>query len=162
MNISNRNIYLLEAHKRGYSVLKDGTILNHKQKKIKGSLDSHGYIFISLNRKMKVGVHRLMAFQKYGYELFKEGIEVRHIDGNPLNNSFDNIKIGTKHDNQMDKPIEIRRKVASIRCCNFSVDRRNEIISYYNNCKSYKKTKLQFGIKSSGTLHYILNNIYIN
>jgi site-specific recombinase XerC len=40
--------------------------------------------------------------------LFKEGIQVRHLDGNYLNNHFENISIGTQSDNNYDIPKIVR------------------------------------------------------
>lgn len=102
------------AYEKGYRVTKDGDLLNPKGKKI-GSIDSYGYYrnIVMLNGKqMVVFSHRLQALQKYGDKLYEDGILVRHLNGNPLDNCWDNIAIGTHRDNTMDIPKEIRIKRA--------------------------------------------------
>ena len=47
--------------------------------------------------------HHLQACQKFGDKIYEEGMVVRHLDGNPLNNTWDNIEIGTDYDNHMDR-----------------------------------------------------------
>lgn len=56
--------------------------------------------------------HRLVAYSKFGDEMFRPGIEVRHLDGNVQNNSFENISIGTKSENSLDKLPSVRLKAA--------------------------------------------------
>ena len=58
---------------------------------------------------MPVSVHKLQAYQMFEEEMFVEGIVVRHLDGDPLNNSPENIAIGTVRDNIMDRDPEARR-----------------------------------------------------
>lgn len=60
------------------------------------------------NAKVNILIHRLQAYQKYGEALFEPGIVVRHLNGNPLDNSWDNIVIGTVQDNMLDIPQEER------------------------------------------------------
>ena len=102
------------AYERGYRVTKDGHLLNPKGIKI-GAISSTGYYHFGfkINKKhTNILTHRLQAYQKYGDKLFQDGIMVRHLNANPLDNSFNNIAIGTNRDNQMDIPKEIRIKRA--------------------------------------------------
>jgi len=100
------------AYERGYRVTKDGDLLNPKGKKI-GSISTRGYegtgIWID-KKQQKLYTHRLQSYQKYGNKLYEDGIVVRHLNGNSLDNSFNNIAIGTYRDNTMDIPKEIRIK----------------------------------------------------
>lgn len=48
----------------------------------------------------KIGVHRLIAWAFIGAQ--QPGIEVRHINGNSLDNRLENITYGTKSDNMRD------------------------------------------------------------
>lgn len=57
---------------------------------------------------VEVKVHRLQAFKKFGYEMFGEGIVVRHLNNFSLDNSVDNIAIGTIQDNANDIPHHAR------------------------------------------------------
>jgi hypothetical protein len=43
---------------------------------------------------INIAIHRLQAFQKYGV-LYEEGTVVRHLNGDPGSNAWDNIAIGT-------------------------------------------------------------------
>ena len=107
---------LQRAYERGYRVTKEGHLLNPKGRKI-GSIDSCGYYrnIVMLNGKqMVVKTHRLQALQKYGDKLYENGIVVRHLNGNSLDNSFNNIAIGTYRDNAMDIPKHIRQKRAAL------------------------------------------------
>jgi hypothetical protein len=148
------------ASKRGYVVTEEGTLLSHKGTEI-GSINSQGYYSFQLrvgDRKINLGTHRLQAFQKYGSLLFEEGIMVRHKNGDPLDNSWKNILIGTNSDNQMDIPEQVRIKRAKHATSFIRKYNKREVKSFYKACKSYKKTMEEFGISSKGTLHYIVNN----
>lgn len=81
----------------GYRVV-DGKLLSEKSKEIKAHLSMRGYLYAmpTINGKQRrVLIHRMVAYEKYGNEIFHDGIKVRHKNGNPLDNCFDNILIGT-------------------------------------------------------------------
>lgn len=147
------------AYKLGVRVLENGdVIVNGKQ--YKGNKNQGYYrfqIYNSENKRIFVFVHRLQAFQKYGLSMFKEGIVVRHLNSNPVDNSWDNIAIGTHSDNMMDIPQHIRLAKA-LHATSFirKYDRDSVKRFYLDNGKSYKKTMAEFGISSKGTLNYIL------
>jgi len=80
----------IEAKNRGYKILYNGNVVNKNGKSI-GTHGSTNYIYFSfrVNKKIvKIYAHRLQAFQKYGDKIYENGIEVRHLDGNLLNNSW--------------------------------------------------------------------------
>jgi hypothetical protein len=54
-------------------------------------------------------IHKLQAYKKFGEEIFKQGIVVRHLNGNKTDNSWENISIGTQSDNMMDRSEEERK-----------------------------------------------------
>ena len=115
MNLSKNNLALIEVCQKGYEVI-NGEILNHLNKKINFILTKKGYPIISVsiwNTRYPVKVHRLVAYQKFGNAVFEKGIEVRHLNGNKLDFSFENILIGTAKENSQDKPKEKRLKCAS-------------------------------------------------
>lgn len=101
--------------------------------------------------------HRLQAYQKYGDMLYGEGMMVRHLNGDSLDNSWGNIAIGTNSENQMDIPEQIRLFRARYASSFMQKHNHDDIISFYKENKSYKKTMEKFEISSKGTLHYILN-----
>lgn len=107
-------------------------------------------------KHFNVSVHRLVAYQKYGDKIYEEGIEVRHLDGNTLNFSEDNISIGTHSENMLDIPQEKRKEFArnNVKFSDMDVI---AIKKYHSTSQSYKDTMAAFNIVSKGTLWYILN-----
>jgi len=110
---------LLYAYRRGCRVTKHGVVENAQGKPLKVYDNSRdGYFsFYQKHPVTKkwapVWLHQLVALQKYGEErLGDPKIHVRHKDGNPKNNSFDNILLGTPSQNSLDKPKEVRRRIA--------------------------------------------------
>lgn len=148
---------LLDAHRKGYRVTDDGRVISPRGKERKLSVKpNEGYPrFRHIKNGSPVMVHRLQAFQKFGYAMFAQGIEVRHLDGNSSNNRAENIAIGTKSDNAMDKPADVRLKaaLAATRC--WQKHSHSDVVAYLNDGHSYKAAMAKFGIKSKGTLSFI-------
>lgn len=111
-------------------------------------------------KNRRVRVHRLQAYQKFKDKIYGSNIVVRHLNGNSLDNSFNNIGIGTQVDNAIDRPKEDRIKHGRL-AASFNIKYPKELIDeikeFYNNCKSYRQTKEKYNISSSGTLWHILN-----
>jgi len=148
-------------YNKGYKISKSGEIINPRNKVIKGSISASGYLVIGgrINGKRTgCSVHRLQAYQKYKKALYEENIEVRHLNGDPLDNSFDNIKIGSHSENMMDITRENRVKNALHATSFIRKYDKSMVKKFHNKSKSYKKTMSRFGISSKSTLHYILNN----
>lgn len=113
--------YLLAAVERGYKITKDGRALGPKGNELKAIVDTNGYklFFVwvpaPLRKRGTVRYYHLQAYQKYGDQIFDNGdksIHVRHLNSDPLDDSWENIAIGTPRENMMDKPASVRRKVA--------------------------------------------------
>ena len=155
------NDRILAAIAKGYVVNKNGDVY-YKDKPRTLTLNSTGYFEFSIRcdgekRPQNVLVHRLQAYQKFGDKIFEPGIVVRHLDGNPANNTYDNIEIGTHQQNMMDIPVEQRiahAKHAASAMIKYDAD---EIKKYHAEVKSYAKTMVHFNISSKGTLNHILN-----
>jgi len=101
-------------NERGYYIDKEGNAYNPYGKVLKGKI-KNGYKCITIRidkRRVDVRFSRLQAYQKYGEEIYKEGIVVRHLDNIKENNSFANIAIGTQTENLMDNPKEKRLEYA--------------------------------------------------
>lgn len=149
---------LVECYNKGYRVI--DSIVYYKGKVVKGSI-TNGYHFIGIriNKKMyNIRTHRLVGYQKYGEKLFTGNLVLRHVDNNSLNNSADNIVLGTPSENMMDKPESLRYSIAK-HAASFLLKHDYLVIKdYYNNNKSYKKVMEKFNISSKGTLHHILNS----
>ena len=156
--MSNFNRNEVIAYDLGYRVNKKGQLIGLKGKPI-GSI-SNGYYKFKIRQNsgyINCLTHRLQAYQKYGMNIYKSGIVCRHLNGNSLDNSMDNIAIGTQSDNMMDMKPEVR-KAKGIHASSFAqIHNHDEIILFYNKEKSYSKTMDKFNISSKGTLHYILN-----
>jgi len=100
------------AYERGFRVTKNGCLIGLRRRRV-GSINNDGYettTILNNNKRIYIQTHRLQAYQKYGDKLFEDGIVVRHLNGNKLDNSWNNIAIGTPKDNTMDIPKEIREK----------------------------------------------------
>lgn len=148
---------VISAYNKGYRVIGGNVISPYSNNFRVLSIDTRGYYRFTVKvDKISYGVqvHRLVAYQKYRDKIFEKGIQVRHLDGNPLNNLEDNIAIGTQSDNQMDIPKKQRSINAGKRS---RKHKHEEIIYFYNKTKSYKETMKKFDLSSSGTLSYILN-----
>lgn len=112
--------YVKLAYKKGYQVTANGTIIGSRGLPIRGSLQNKhrivgGYRTFNLKvgkQTKRVFVHQLQAYQKFGAAALAEGIVVRHRDNISLNNSYDNITIGTQQQNAMDRDPEKRQAQA--------------------------------------------------
>jgi len=74
-----------------------------KERIIKIQKDGKGYLKFMAFRDGKgkgIPIHQALMWTFVGVQ--KKGIEVRHLDGNKLNNSLSNLKYGTKSDNMQD------------------------------------------------------------
>lgn len=156
MNLSKNNLAIVEALQKGYKI-ENGEVLNHLHKKINFILTKKGYPIISVsiwNTRYPVKVHRLVAYQKFGNAIFEKGIEVRHLNGNKLDFSFENISIGTAKENSQDKPRKERLKCADYArsfmkrripfdlACKIRNDLNNSDYKYGDYAKIAKKYKI--------------------
>lgn len=155
--------YIKEAYKKGYRVDCNGIITGPKgiERKIRYRKDGYQICGIRFSDKTySILVHRLQAYQKYGDELFQEGIFVRHKNGVKTDNSWDNILIGTHSENMMDIPEHIRINKALYASSFNKKHDHDAIFKWYNeNGRSYIKTMQRFEISSKGTLYWILKRI---
>ena len=86
---------------------------------VKFILTDRGYPVISIptggsRGRYPIKVHRLAAYQKFGDKLFEKGMQVRHLNGNKLDFSFENIELGTGKENCQDIPKEQRVRASKI------------------------------------------------
>lgn len=152
------------AYDKGYRIDENGNCFNLKNpdKFLKGSINSNGYRYFGMrkpnDRTYMIPIHRLQAYQKFGDEIYEDGIVVRHLDSDQLNNSWNNIGIGTHSDNMMDQPEEQKFKKSSNANKKYSDELVLEIKEYYNSGHTYKELMEKFNISSKGTISYIINN----
>jgi hypothetical protein len=108
------------AFEQGYRVdLEAGTIIGKKGEPLKlnfsaGSVYPKVTLVVSgCNRpKYTIKAHKIVAFAIFGEAAFAPGVHVRHLDDNKLNLKGSNFALGTKSENERDKPIEVRRASA--------------------------------------------------
>ena len=149
------------AYLLGYRVTKDGNLLNPKGIKL-GCVNHHGYeqTGLNVNKKHKnIFTHRLQAYQKYGDKLYEDGIVVRHLNGNALDNSWDNISIGTQRDNILDIPKE-KRKRKNLNANKSHIKYPKSLVyklrEEYNELKSYAKLGRKYNMDRR-TISYLIN-----
>lgn len=78
---------------------------NKQWKIVENTNNDEGYNLISIDNK-KIGRHRLIAYCWKGLENIvglRQDDDIDHIDGNPLNNSVDNLRIVTNQENSWNK-----------------------------------------------------------
>lgn len=155
--MSNQEIVIRTAYEKGYRVTDDGTIVSKKGVPLSINFSRQGYLSTSIRygdgKKMtRCFLHRLQAFQKYGDEVFKDNIVVRHLNSIKTDNSFDNIAIGTQKDNMMDKP-----KVVRILGASHPIHSHLDILIDRNNGMSYSAIMEKYSISSKGTVSFIIN-----
>ena len=165
--MSKNNYFLIKAYESGYRISDKGEILNPQKVKLNGTINDklkyHTFQFRIENKTKSIFVHRLQAYQKYKEKLFEPGILVRHKNGNHLDNSIDNIFIGTSKDNNLD--ISINNRILNTEnSTKIKQKYSNELIiyisyKYVNGAKQSELSKM-FNIPKSG-IHHILNNLYL-
>jgi hypothetical protein len=163
---------LLLAYELGYRCDETGSVISPRSKSLKLYPNNHGYLHFSIRLNLEthyrlisraIPVHRLQAYQKFGDDLFAPKIHVRHLNGKCDDNSYNNIEIGSASDNMMDKTKETRLHCAicaSNRIRRFTDLEIENIKTFHDEIKSYKKTMEKFNISSKGALHYLLNIKY--
>lgn len=157
------NDILKEAKNKGYFADEYGNIYSIKKKISLRNKDNRlNFTIRYFGKRVTIAVHKYVAYLKYGDEIFKNGIEVRHLNGNSLDNSFENISIGTHSENMLDIPKNIRIKKAISASSNkrkFSDDIITNIMKDRNNGMSYNKLCDKYNTSKS-TLSYLFNNAY--
>lgn len=162
------NEYEKIAYSKGYRVNKDGIVVS-KSGRIVSSFLRNGYKHFGIrtqrSKVVNVPIHRFQAYIKFGDAIYLNNICVRHVNGNPLDNKWDNIEIGTQSDNMRDIPLKIRVKSASIAANKRKAAYSKELIvavkEAHKDGLSYKNIMDKFGISSKGTVSYIVNNKYV-
>ena len=166
--MSKQNESVKLAWNRGYRVDYEGNFISSKGNILTPIKNNRGYYCWTISnyktdkgRNHTFNIHRLQAYQKFGDKLFEPSTQVRHINGNCLDNSWENIEIGTSSDNMMDKSVEIRRKIAkkaASKLRKFSDDEIESIrISYRSGIITLPKLAKYYNVSKS-TISYIINN----
>lgn len=166
MKLSGQARAIKLAYEKGYRVLGNGEVLGSSGKIVKGNIDNHnGLPYRRFNikwpgRKTRfVYHHRLLAYQLFGEQSFTPGIVTRHLDGNSLNNTPDNIRLGSLRDNSRDiDPLKRQRLARNAgRQNNPYTEEFWQKVTLDHQCGlSYKELGIKYGLKK-GTLSYRLS-----
>lgn len=149
---------------RGYTMDKHGNLFNPKGIEIKGYINTKSNYSIKVTairvdgKGVNIPFHRFQAYLKFGNEIFKDGIEVRHLNGDSLDNSFENIDIGTHSDNMQDIPKEKRMLKSAL--ANLKHNHK-AIIDDRKKGMKYSEIMLKYGISSKGTVSHIINKSFV-
>lgn len=163
--MNNQQKALIHIVRKGYKICPEGIVTNPSGRIVSGT-NQQGYMRFNVRlpskKHSKVFFHRLQAYFKYGGSVMKKGVQVRHLDGNSLNNSWINIAIGTASDNMMDIPKNVRvisARKASRKMQNNtrSLAERKAIYALLKKGDSYKAIIETGLISSKGTLSYMRN-----
>ncbi len=154
---------LFIAKNKGYYCDKNGNIFSsQKQLSLRKAQDRYYFTIRYYGQRTTISVHKYIAYLKFGDEIFKDGIEVRHLDNNSMNNSWDNILIGTHAQNMQDIPKNNRIKTAinaSKKNRKFSDDEVQQIINDRNSGMTFQKLCEKYKTSKS-TLSYFFNKAY--
>lgn len=154
-DMSKTNAAMLVAVRKGYRVTEDGDVISPLNRKLKLSTKWGDYLAFRVKlydgTSFSVFVHKLQAYIKFGEKMFEHGVVVRHLNNNKLDNSFDNIAIGTHTDNAMDLPISVRSLRSSSPKHN-----HDQIINDYKDGMSFSQLMRKYSISSKGTISFII------
>lgn len=109
---------IIESVKRGYKVTEDGRVFGLTKELIVKTRGNQRYPTISVSTELTaskvfgIPLHQLAAYCFYGVKTFSNGIVVRHLNGNVLDVSKQNIVLGTYSENNLDKLETIRINAA--------------------------------------------------
>ena len=113
---SNHALIIMKAVKRGYwfdfettqVVTPKGTRVTPK------TFGKQRYPSMTINdgtgmkHNVSFAIHKFVGYLLFGEIALRKGVNVRHLDDNPLNLTKENIAIGTSRDNNLDKPTHVR------------------------------------------------------
>lgn len=154
------------AYNRGFRVTKEGICISPKGNKV-GSINQYNYYTFGLRdiKYFTISIHRLQAYQKFGEKIYESNIVVRHLNGNSLDNSWDNIEIGTQLDNSLDIPKEQR----ILNVLNgaetqkkYSDELHKQVLEARKQGMTYKEIMEKFGIKCKSQVSFMINKRRIN
>lgn len=162
--MTQNSLAVIDAIQRGFSVNLEGIVFRPDGEVQKLCLpsapDNQYYTFpISFNGgRVHVRVHRMVAFLKFGEAALLPGVHARHLDGDSLNNQWDNIAIGSQSQNMMDRTPSARSDHARSASRSRSLPDSTwcEIEQRHREGMSFKAIRAEYGI-ALGTLSYRLS-----
>lgn len=155
---------------KGYKVSKDGTLCGPKGCPVRCRVSNSGYYSKSIRRQDAYGkfsvfmVHRLQAYQKFGNAIYEEHTVVRHLNGNKLDNSSDNIAIGSYSDNVFDIPAKDRILHSLVACSKrtdrYPLEKVRMVKEDRKSGMSYNRIKEKHCIRNKSTVRYMCSHTY--
>lgn len=109
------------AYEKGYRVTNEGKLIGLKGNELKVSItgkQKYPTFSVNVGSLTKSGVygipvHRFAGFCFYGNSIYESEC-IRHLNGNVLDYSKDNLTLGTHSENELDKRKEDRVRIAKI------------------------------------------------
>ena len=153
---------LIYAHFKGYRINEKGRAVNPSGRLLSDNCKRNNYKRFSIKMEgvnVPVYFHRLQAYQKFGKEMLKDEMQVRHLNNNCEDNTPDNIAIGTMSQNMLDIPeVERKRKatIASRAGNTRTLWERACVYKMLADGYSYRRIQKMIGI-SKGTLSFMRN-----
>lgn len=160
MNKYNRA--LIEANKKGYYVDKLGNVYS-PNKKLVLRTNKHGRKHFSIKyngERINIFVYRFIAYLKFGNRMFSENTDVKHLNCNPSDDSWDNIDIGTYEENKHNTLKDVRKKRATHASSKNRRFTKNDVENILKDRKegfTYKQLCEKYNTSKS-TLSYLFNN----
>ena len=158
---------LRSVHLRGYRVNERGEVISPYgvvRKLTTGKSPKEPYLVFNMKDAdsatvRPIRVHGLLAYQIWGEEIFEHDC-IRHLDGNPLNNTPGNLALGSHHDNAMDRPPDERRAHAAHAAKGRATDYDWSTIEkdYFEHGQGFKRLAKKYGM-SLGTLSHHFNQL---
>lgn len=94
------------------------------------------------NKPKPISVHRLIAWAFLGHQ--DKGIEVRHINGNGLDNRIENLCYGTKSQNMIDSINHGSFSMGEVHpCCKLTTE---QVLEIYHSKEYYKDVAKKYNI----------------
>jgi hypothetical protein len=151
---------ILTAYEKGYRI-KNGKVYSPSglERKTEQNKCAPKFKIRSGKKMVHIYVSRLLGYQKFGDQIFDSSLYVYHLNGNPSDNTDDNLVIGTYTQAQMSKTLESRMNSALNATSKVRKHDHEKIIEMYKNGMSYKQIMLETGIKSKGTISFICSKI---
>lgn len=165
--ISKTSRRMLIAYKQGYRITREGVVLKPDgtpgyvyDRSKRGIVYTHFNVRVD-GKPTNAPAHRLQAYQKFGNALFHEGVVVRHLNGNSLDNTYDNISIGTQRENFWDQdPVTIARRAqkgANVKK-KLTPEQHKRLLADRASGMTYKELMAKYDLAKS-TVSYIVRGI---
>lgn len=154
-------VYELAVETGKWTININGQIHN-RHGRLLGYIDSRGYLTTGIRDEERItyhsSIHRLV-FRHFSKKPITNGLVINHIDGNKLNNSFDNLELVTHAENLRHAVIKGLNDLKAASEKGASVSRKfseDEIREIRNSKQTQKYFVLKYGVSKS-TISYIRN-----